>query len=42
MTPHNYGRSPLNMERATEIFVDNLARLVAGRPLRDRVRLRDL
>ncbi|MBI4571673.1 MAG: oxidoreductase [Chloroflexi bacterium] len=42
VTPHNSGRSPLNMERATEIFVDNLGRFVAGRPLRNRVRLRDL
>jgi phosphoglycerate dehydrogenase-like enzyme len=42
VTPHNSGRSPLNMERATEIFVDNLGRFVAGRSLRNRVRLRDL
>jgi len=42
VTPHNSGFSPLNMERATEIFVDNLERFVSGRPLRNRVRPRDL
>jgi phosphoglycerate dehydrogenase-like enzyme len=42
VTPHNSGRSPRNMERATEIFLDNLARFAKGRPLRNRVRLRDL
>ena len=38
VTPHNSGVSPLNMERAMAIFVDNLARFVAGKPLRNRVR----
>jgi phosphoglycerate dehydrogenase-like enzyme len=39
VTPHNSGISPLNMERAMAIFVDNLARLVAGRKLRNLVTL---
>jgi phosphoglycerate dehydrogenase-like enzyme len=39
VTPHNSASSPLNMERAMTIFVDNVARLVAGRPLRNRVRV---
>lgn len=38
ITPHNSGISPLNMERAMTIFIDNLARFVAGTPLRNRVR----
>ncbi|MEX0786341.1 MAG: D-2-hydroxyacid dehydrogenase [Dehalococcoidia bacterium] len=42
VTPHNSGWSPLNLERGTELFLDNLARFVAGRPLRNRVRSRDL
>jgi phosphoglycerate dehydrogenase-like enzyme len=42
VTPHNSGWSPHNIERATAIFVDNLARFTNGRPLRNRVRLRDL
>lgn len=42
VTPHNSGWSPLNLERGTELFLDNLARFVAGRPLRNRVRERDL
>jgi phosphoglycerate dehydrogenase-like enzyme len=37
VTPHNSGVSPLNMERAMGIFIDNLGRFVAGRPLRNRV-----
>jgi phosphoglycerate dehydrogenase-like enzyme len=37
VTPHNSGVSPLNMERAMGIFIDNLARFVAGKPLRNRV-----
>ena len=37
VTPHNSGFSPLQMERQMSIFVDNLARLVAGKPLRNRV-----
>jgi phosphoglycerate dehydrogenase-like enzyme len=37
VTPHNSGVSPLNMERAMAIFIDNLARFVAGKPLRNRV-----
>lgn len=42
VTPHNSGWSPRNVERATQIFLDNLARFVAGRPLRNRVHIRDL
>jgi phosphoglycerate dehydrogenase-like enzyme len=42
VTPHNSGRSPRNLERATAIFLDNLARFGSRRPLRNRVRLRDL
>ncbi len=38
VTPHNSGVSPLNMERAMAIFIDNLARFVADKPLRNRVR----
>lgn len=37
VTPHNSGPSPLNMERAMAIFLDNLARFAAGRRLRNRV-----
>jgi phosphoglycerate dehydrogenase-like enzyme len=37
VTPHNSGISPLNMERAMGVFIDNLARLVEGKPLRNRV-----
>ncbi len=37
VTPHNSGVSPLNMERAMAIFIDNLARFVANKPLRNRV-----
>ena len=42
ITPHNSGWSPLNLERGSQLFIDNLDRFVAGRPLRNRVRLRDL
>ena len=42
VTPHNSGFSPLNFDRASELFLDNLRRYVVGRPLRNRVRLRDL
>ncbi len=38
ITPHNSGFSPLQMERQMAIFIDNLARLVAGKPLRNPVR----
>lgn len=38
VTPHNSGFSPLNMARSMEIFLDNLGRLVQGKPLRNRVR----
>jgi phosphoglycerate dehydrogenase-like enzyme len=38
VTPHNSGVSPLNMERAMTMFIDNLARFVRGKPLRNRVR----
>ena len=37
ITPHNSGFSPLQMERQMSIFIDNLARLVAGKRLRNRV-----
>ena len=37
LTPHNSGPSPLNMERAMAIFLDNLARFVSGRKLRNLV-----
>jgi phosphoglycerate dehydrogenase-like enzyme len=37
VTPHNSGISPLNMERAMAIFVDNLERLAAGKRLRNLV-----
>ena len=42
ITPHNSGRSPLNAGRGAEVFLDNLRRYVAGKPLRNRVRERDL
>ena len=42
VTPHNSGWSPLNFERGTDLFLDNLRRYVAGRPLRNRVRMSDL
>ena len=42
VTPHNSGWSPLNLERGSELFLANLDRYVAGRPLRNRVRLGDL
>ncbi|MEX2245533.1 MAG: D-2-hydroxyacid dehydrogenase [Dehalococcoidia bacterium] len=38
VTPHNSGFSPLNMERVMAIFLDNLDRLVRGRPMRNLVR----
>ena len=41
VTPHNSGSSPLNLERGTEVFLDNLRRFVEGRPLRNRVRPSD-
>ena len=41
VTPHNSGWSPLNLERGTELFLDNLGRFVAGKPLRNRVRAGD-
>lgn len=37
VTPHNSGISPLNMERAMAVFVENLERLLTGKPLRNRV-----
>ena len=37
VTPHNSGTSPRNMARMMEIFLDNLARFAAGKPLRNRV-----
>lgn len=41
VTPHNSGWSPLNLKRGTELFLENLRRYVAGRPLRNRVRASD-
>lgn len=38
VTPHNSGFSPLNMPRSMAIFLDNLARFLDKRPLRNRVR----
>jgi phosphoglycerate dehydrogenase-like enzyme len=38
ITPHNAGYSPLNMERSMAIFLDNLARYAAGKPLRNVIR----
>ena len=37
VTPHNSGPSPLNMDRAMAIFLDNLARFAAGKKLRNLV-----
>ncbi len=37
VSPHNSGFSPLNMERSMAIFLDNLARFVAGKKLRNLV-----
>jgi phosphoglycerate dehydrogenase-like enzyme len=37
VTPHNSGFSPLNMERAMGIFIENLGRLLRGEELRNRV-----
>jgi D-2-hydroxyacid dehydrogenase (NADP+) len=37
VTPHNSGPSPLNMERAMAIFLDNLDRFAQGRELRNLV-----
>jgi phosphoglycerate dehydrogenase-like enzyme len=37
VTPHNSGFSPLNMDRSMGVFIDNLERYVAGKPLRNRV-----
>jgi phosphoglycerate dehydrogenase-like enzyme len=42
VTPHQSGFSPLNFDRASELFLENLRRYVAGKPLKNRVRLRDL
>jgi len=36
-TPHNSGDTPGNLVRASEIFLDNLGRLVRGEPLRNEV-----
>ena len=41
VTPHNSGWSPRNLERGTQVFLDNLRRFAAGRPLRNRVRASD-
>jgi phosphoglycerate dehydrogenase-like enzyme len=41
ITPHNSGWSPLNLERGTELFLENLRRFAAGRPLKNRVRASD-
>ena len=37
ISPHNSGFSPLNMERAMSIFIENLGRLVRGEDMRNRV-----
>ena len=37
VTPHNSGPSPLNMDRAMAIFLDNLDRFANGRKLRNLV-----
>ena len=37
ITPHNAGANPYYNERATELFCDNLARYLAGEPLRNLV-----
>jgi phosphoglycerate dehydrogenase-like enzyme len=37
VTPHNAGDTPGNLERATEIFLDNLGRFGRGEPLRNEV-----
>jgi phosphoglycerate dehydrogenase-like enzyme len=42
VTPHNSGRSTLNLHRQTELFIENLQRFVDRRPLRNLVRLKDL
>ncbi len=39
VTPHNSAYSRESFERATELFLDNLARFVAGQPLRNVVNL---
>lgn len=41
VTPHNSGASRLNMERGTELFLENLRRYAAGRRLRNLVRFPD-
>ena len=41
ITPHNSGWSPLNLERGTELFLENLRRFAQGRPLKNRVRAND-
>ncbi len=41
ITPHNSGWSPLNLERGTELFLENLRRFAAGRPPKNRVRASD-
>jgi phosphoglycerate dehydrogenase-like enzyme len=37
VTPHASGDTPGNLLRATDIFLDNLARLARGEPLRNEV-----
>ena len=37
VTPHSSGSTPANLDRASEIFVDNLSRYVRGEPLRNEV-----
>ena len=41
ITPHNSGWSPLNLERGTELFLENLRRFAEGRPLKNLVRASD-
>lgn len=37
LTPHNSGDAPGNLDRACEIFLDNLGRFARGEPLRNEV-----
>jgi phosphoglycerate dehydrogenase-like enzyme len=37
ITPHNAGANPYYNRRVTDLFRDNLARYLAGEPLRNRV-----
>ena len=39
LTPHISGGTPVYMERAVELFCDNLRRYLAGEPLRNTVQV---